>query len=69
MSDTMTIDGVVYSADKKVLIKYPEDKADEAFYIPESVEEIGEDSFAETKGFMLVSFCMTRRFEERFRLF
>ncbi len=48
MNDTLTIDGVIYSADKKVLMKYPEDKADERFYIPDFVEEIGKGCFADT---------------------
>lgn len=49
MSDTITIDGVIYSADKKVLIKYPENKADERFYIPDFVEEIGNSCFADVQ--------------------
>ena len=49
MNDTITIDGVVYSADKKVLIKYPEDKVDERFFVPEFVEEIGASCFADTQ--------------------
>lgn len=48
MSDIITIDGVVYSADKKILIKYPEDKTEECFYIPDFVEEIGKGCFADT---------------------
>ena len=31
MNDRITIDGVVYSADKKVLIKYPEENQEKNF--------------------------------------
>lgn len=48
MNETITIDGVVYSADKRVLIKYPEEKHEERFYIPDFVEEIGVGCFADT---------------------
>ena len=35
-------DGVLYSADKKILIKYPEKKSADAFDVPETVEHIGQ---------------------------
>ena len=38
-------DGVMYSADKKRLVKYPCAKADEAFTIPASVEQIDKWAF------------------------
>ena len=47
MNDTLTIDGVVYSADKKVLIKYPEESQEKTFYVPDFVEEIGDDCFVD----------------------
>ena len=47
MNDTITIDGVIYSADKKVLIKYPEESQEKTFYVPDFVEEIGEDCFVD----------------------
>ena len=47
MNDTITIDGVVYSADKKVLIKYPEENQEKTFYIPDFVEEIGGNCFVD----------------------
>ena len=48
MNDTITIDGVIYSADKKVLIKYPEENQEKTFYIPDFVEEIGSDCFIDS---------------------
>ena len=48
MSETITIDGVVYSEDKKTLIKYSEEKKEERFYIPDFVEEIGVGCFSDT---------------------
>ena len=48
MSETITIDGVVYSEDKKTLIKYSEEKKEERFYIPDFVEEIGVVCFSDT---------------------
>ena len=46
---TVVIDGVVYSADKKVLIKYPNDKNETVFRIPDFVEEIAEECFMDVK--------------------
>ena len=46
MNDTITIDGVVYSEDKKVLIKCPEESQEKTFYIPDSVEELGDGCFS-----------------------
>ena len=43
MSETITIDDVIYSADKRVLIKYPKDKPEERFYVPDFVEELNVD--------------------------
>jgi hypothetical protein len=48
MSETITIDGVVYSEDKKTLMKYSEEKKEERFYIPDFVEEIGVGCFSDT---------------------
>ena len=45
MNDTITLDGVIYSADKKVLIKYPEESQEKTFYVPDFVEELGESCF------------------------
>lgn len=47
MNDTLTIDGVVYSADKKGLVKYPEESQEKTFYVPDFVEEIGGDCFVD----------------------
>ena len=48
MSETITIDGVIYSEDKRVLIKYLEEKHEERFYVPDFVEEIGAGCFSDT---------------------
>ena len=50
MNDTITIDGVIYSQDKKVLIKYPEEKQEEVFYTPDFVEELGEGCFSDNES-------------------
>ena len=47
---TIVIDGVVYSEDKKVLIKYPKDKKEEKFFVPNFVEEIGYTCFSEVEN-------------------
>ena len=41
----MTIDGVIYSKDKRKLIRYSRGKKEESFTIPEEVEEIGSYAF------------------------
>ena len=43
--NNVVIDGITYSADKRVLVKYPVDKEDETFYVPDFLEEIGERAF------------------------
>ena len=48
MNETITIDGVIYSEDKKILIKYSDEKNKERFYIPDFVEEIGVGCFSDT---------------------
>jgi hypothetical protein len=47
---TIVIDGVIYSEDKKVLIKYPKDKKEEKFFIPNFVEELGNKCFSEVEN-------------------
>ena len=42
--------GVVYTVDKKKLIKYPAGKACDIFHVPNEVEEIGECAFADAKN-------------------
>ena len=49
MNDTITIDGVIYSGDKKVLIKYPEEKQEETFHVPDFVEELGAGCFSDNE--------------------
>ena len=48
MSETITIDGVIYSEDKRVLIKYSDEKHEERFYVPDFIEEIGAGCFSDT---------------------
>ena len=48
MSETITIDGVIYSKDKRVLIKYSGEKHEERFYVPDFIEEIGGGCFSDT---------------------
>ena len=58
-----TIDGVLFTADKKELLIYPPQKKDEVYVIPDGVEIIGEDTFCSNhyiktlvfpKGFRLI---------------
>lgn len=44
-SKKVVIDGITFSADGKVLVKYPEDKVDEEYVVPEGVEIIGSKAF------------------------
>ncbi|EOA60397.1 MULTISPECIES: leucine-rich repeat protein [Bacteroides] len=44
-SQNIVIDGVTFSADGKTLIKYPENKMDEEYIVPEGTEIIGEKAF------------------------
>ena len=48
MNETITIDGVIYSENKRVLIKYLEEKHEERFYVPDFIEEIGVGCFSNT---------------------
>lgn len=41
----VVIDGVTFSADKKTLIKYPKDKVDEEYVVPEGTEIIETEAF------------------------
>ena len=43
--ETVVIDGVTFSVDRKTLIDYPEDKVDEEYVVPEGTEIIGERAF------------------------
>ena len=44
-SQNVVIDGVTFSADGKTLIKYPQDKMNEEYIVPEGTEVIGESAF------------------------
>lgn len=43
------IDGVLFSGDMKELLIYPPEKKDEVYFIPNGVEEIGDESFEANK--------------------
>ncbi|WP_455587061.1 leucine-rich repeat domain-containing protein [Bacteroides sp.] len=47
-SQNVVIDGVTFSADKKTLIRYPENKTDNEYVVPEGTEIIGEEAFLST---------------------
>ena len=42
-----SVDGVLYSKDKKVLVEYPGGRAEETYEIPEGTEKIGDGAFLE----------------------
>lgn len=44
-SQNVVVDGVTFSADGKTLIKYPQDKMNEEYSVPEGTEIIGENAF------------------------
>ena len=44
-SQNVVIDGVTFSADRNMLIKYPEDKVDEKYIVPEGTVVIGKEAF------------------------
>lgn len=44
-AQNVVIDGVTFSADKKTLIKYPKDKVDEEYVVPEGTEIIETEAF------------------------
>jgi len=52
----VSIDGNLYSADKKTLIKYGAAKADESFTVPDFVEIIGDGAFRYAANLKSVSF-------------
>ena len=47
-SQNVIIDGVIFSADEKTLIKYPRERIDEKYVIPEGTEIIDEEAFLST---------------------
>ncbi|WP_221659114.1 leucine-rich repeat domain-containing protein [Bacteroides salyersiae] len=48
-SQNIVVDGVTFSADGSILIKYPEDKVDEKYIVPEGTVVIGKEAFNGTK--------------------
>ena len=51
-----SIDGVLFSKDKKTLIRYPSGKTDEEYTIPEKVTSIGEAAFENCTSLQSVEF-------------
>jgi len=47
-SQNVMIDGVIFSADGKILIEYPRERIDEKYVVPEGTEIIGEEAFLST---------------------
>ena len=48
-SQNIVVDGVTFSLDRSMLIKYPEDKVDEKYIVPEGTVVIGKEAFNGTK--------------------
>ena len=48
-SQNIVVDGVTFSSDRSILIKYPEDKVDEKYIVPEGTVVIGKEAFNGTK--------------------
>lgn len=44
-AQNVVIDGVIFSSDKKTLVKYPRDKSGEEYIVPEGTEIISEKAF------------------------
>ena len=44
----VVLDGVTFSADEKILIKYPEDKVDKEYVVPEGTEIIDVKAFSQS---------------------
>ena len=42
--ETVVIDGITFSADKKTLIKYPKENEDQQYIVPEGTEMIGKEA-------------------------
>lgn len=50
-----SVDGVLYSKDKKTLYSYPAAKAGDSFTVPDGVEIIGQDAFYNAKNLVSVN--------------
>ena len=48
--NTVVVDGVTFSKNMQILVKYPVDKIDESYTIPKSVAIIGNNAFSESYG-------------------
>ena len=53
--ETVVIDGVTFSVDKKTLIKYSADKADEEYVVPEGTEIISEYAFGHNRHLQVLT--------------
>ncbi len=52
----ISVDGVVFSPDKKILYLYPTNKSEDSYTVPAQVETIAERAFENTKKLKAVSF-------------
>ena len=50
-----TEDGILFSSNKKSLLRYPSNKSGETFNIPDSVQVIGTEAFSEVSNLKYVS--------------
>ena len=53
--ETVVIDGVTFSVDRKTLIDYPEDKVDEEYVVPEGTEIISEHAFGHNRHLQVLT--------------
>ena len=53
--DYVAVDGVLYTADMRVLLQYPCNKADTKFTVPYGVETIGSEAFSNCQNLILLT--------------
>ena len=53
-SKFVTVDGVLYTADKKTLIQYPCGRQDETFIVPDTVTDLADEAFRNSVGVQTV---------------
>lgn len=64
-SQNIVVDGVTFSSDRSILIKYPEDKVDEKYIVPEGTVVIGKEAFNGTKYLKELSLPLSLNIIER----